>query len=356
MQTLASPILWPNHAPSYNSSTLLATYGSLDAASEYNGFVHIASEAMTIERVGFTTGSVTTSPTAEVRVETVDALTGFPSGTLWNSPTNTTNGTSGTLSSNTWNEVALTASASITAGQAFAVKVVYASGGSINTRQISRFNCATVNPYFMSNTSGSDVAAVQTTGFCIGVGSSSSAWYHIPTMYPGLANTFADNTFNNTNSAKRGMRFKIPFKARCVGIRHHLGATTGDYNAILADDTGNELSSSSTAFDGNIRANVATGTSRVRFDNPVTLSPDTWYRAVIEPSSATNCSITMATLANANLRSGWPSGVNCHYTVFATSLPYDDSNTSILPIMDIIIDQLDDGVSAGGQVARVIGG
>jgi hypothetical protein len=68
--------------------------------------------------VGFRAGTAAGSPTIEVRIETLDA-SGLPSGTLW--ATNT-NGTTGTVSSNTYVLWALTASASIAKGQMFCVR------------------------------------------------------------------------------------------------------------------------------------------------------------------------------------------------------------------------------------------
>jgi hypothetical protein len=49
-----------------------------------------------------------------------------------------------------------------------------------------------------------------------------------------------------------------------------------------------------------------------------------------------------------------PAGTTAHYTTFA-SAAWDDTNTSLLPLMELIIDQVDDGNGTGGVVG-VIGG
>ena len=96
----------------------IATRTTMDASGDYDAIVLAAREAMTISHVGFRTGAVAGSPTADVRIETV-AATGLPSGTLWATNTNIV---TGALSGSTYALHALTASASITACQMFDVK------------------------------------------------------------------------------------------------------------------------------------------------------------------------------------------------------------------------------------------
>jgi hypothetical protein len=97
-----------------------------------------------------------------------------------------------------------------------------------------------------------------------------------------------------------------------------------------------------------------TGTETVYFDNTVSLSAGTTYRIAIEPSSATNVNVSTQTLATVDYRGGTPAKLTAHYTTFATAT-WDDTNTSVLPLMDLIIDQVDDGAGTGGVIG-VIGG
>lgn len=342
-------IFWPE--PSY-SQAVGGNRDTLDAAGEYTAMAMVAPEAMTISHVGFLPGTVTGSGAADLRIETLDASTGLPSGTLWAANTNVT---TGALTSNTWFLGALTASASISAGQVFCLKIGYNAGTSFITRAIQAFEPNSSLPYRISNTGTPTISAG--TEYIIAVlGSSSSTFYNMYGIIPWNG-TSTNNTFNNTSSAKRGLRFQVPFKCRCVGIWAHGHTAIGDLNALIENDAGSEQSSSSTAFDGDLSA--ASGGSGIKtyyFDNPVTLSPATWYRAVLEPSSATNISIYTMTLPSSDYRSGTAWGSNAHYATYTSGGGWVDTATDQLPIMGIIIDQLSDDAGSGGTGGYVIGG
>lgn len=339
-------IYWPT--PIYSQGSL-SNRETIDAAGEYTAFIGCASENMTISHVGFLPGTVVGSGAAEIRIETVNAADGFPSGTLWNSPTNTTNVTTGALTSNTWGLFALTASASITVGQVYAVKILYNAGTSFITRETGAFEMGTSLPYRAFNTGTPTIAAL-TGMLAIALGSSSTTFYNVPGIFPST-NTVATNTFNNTNSAARGLKFQVPFKCRCIGIWMHGHTSVGDHNMMIQDDSGNELSSSSTTFEGDQSASSGgAGVKYYFFDNTVTLSPATNYRAVIQPNSATNTQIYTVTIPSADYRSATEWGSNSLYCTFTSGGGWVDTATDQIPLMGIIIDQLDDGVNSGSTL------
>lgn len=351
--TLPSPILWPGIlGQTSGGPTLSGTLVTVSSAGHYGAYVFCAKEDMTISHVGFRAGSAVGSPTAEVRIETLDA-TGFPSGTLWGT---NTNGTTGTVSSSTFVLQALTASASVSKGQIFCVKLAYASGTSLELQQWSStdYNFQSVLPYGVTNT-GTPTKQVMNGSFaCMALGSSSTTFYQVPGAVPAT-NTSVGGAFNNTNSAKRGLRFTPPMSCRVVGIRWYNSTSVGDFNAVIFNDAGTELSSSSTAFDGDFRSTSGNGAQSVFFDSPVTLTAGTTYRAAIEPTTATNVNVSGYTMPSTNYRSASRAGTTAHYTTFATS-SWTDTATDQLPFLDIIIDQLDDGTGSGGGVVGVIGG
>lgn len=347
LQTLNTVIPWPQLVQGFGGAPSAATRSTLSSAGHYDSIMFYAREAMTISHIGFRCGTASGSPTADVRIETVGA-TGDPSGTLW--ATNT-NAATATLVTNTWALTALTASASIAAGQLFALKIAYASGTSFITQDSSANSSPTDTPYQVINTA-SAVRSRLTNPALMALGSGSTTFYGIRGLHP--VTTFTSNTFNNTSSARRGLRFQVPFKCRAAGIRFYNGASTGDFNIAIFDDGGSELSNSSTAIDGDSSANLNTAPWDVFFDNPVTLSPGTWYRAALEPSSATNITIHTYTLPSASYRSAMPHGSNAHYTTYVAS-SWTDTATDQIPLIDILIDQLDDGASAGSG-SHMIGG
>lgn len=352
--SLPSPIAWPGLVTVMSGGPFITGAATLSSVGHYFAEVFVAKENMTISHVGVRAGTATGSPTLEVRIETLDSSM-LPSGTLW--ATNT-NGTTGTVTSNSDVLQALTASASITKGQVFCVKIALASGTSQVISWVGNIGPLPQSsnfPYTVINTGTPTKGTVAANCPTIALGSSSTTFYQVPGAIP--ANAAATATFNNTNSAKRGLRFTPPMNCRAVGLKWFNNNSAGDYNAVLYSDAGAELSSSSTAFDGDASA-VSGGGSviTVFFDNAVTLTAGTTYRVAVEPSSATNISFATITLPSANYRGASPAGTTAHYTLFATAT-WDDTNTGVIPVMDVLLDQLDDGAgSGGGGVIGVIGG
>lgn len=354
--SLPSPIAWPGNCGNVSTAPNTFTTATLSASGHYVAYVFSAKEDMTISHIGFRAGTVANSPTVEVRVETVDTTTGLPTGTLW--ATNT-NATSATVTSNSNPLTALTASASITKGQVVCIKLVWVVATSTVIIQhtvgpgISAVQSSL--PYAVLNTGTPTRTALGSAVYAIALGSSSTTFYNVTGLVPFSAIT--NSSFNNTTAAKRGLRFTVPFKCRIVGIRWYNTNATGDYNIAIYDDTTGtavEVGSSSTAFSGNHNVNSSTAVITAFFDNAVTPTVGATYRAAIEPSSATNVNISTFTLPTVNYRGASPSGTTAHYTTFVTG-GWTDTATDQVPLMDILIDQLDDGASTGGVVG-VIGG
>lgn len=348
--TLPSPIYWPGNAGALAGGPSLVTVATLDASGEYAAYVQVAREDMVISHVGFRAGTATNSPTVEVRIETLDS-SGVPSGTLWDT---NTNGTSGVITTNSNPLVALTASASISKGQAFAVKILWGgvATSSIIVQSINQNTpfLATV-PYSVVNTTGSAVKSASGTG-TIALGSSSSAFYYVPGHFP-ISGITISGTFNNTNGARRGLKFTPPMAARAVGFRWAGSSAVGDFDAVLYDVSDNVLST--TSFDGDVTGASNNGTAIIFFDTQVDLTAGDTYRIAIVPSSATNANLGLITLPSADYFTASPAGATAVYSTYASG-SWTDSTTQ-LPLMDVILDQLDDGAgTGGGGVIGVIGG
>lgn len=107
----------PNGITSISGSSSL-----IDAADEKFAMVCRVPKTGTISAVSFLTGTVTTGATVDVRLETVDATTGHPTGTLVGTNTNASL-TIVDTDDNKWFEVNLTAGASVTEGDVVAVVI-----------------------------------------------------------------------------------------------------------------------------------------------------------------------------------------------------------------------------------------
>jgi hypothetical protein len=348
--TLPSPIVWPGILGAVSNGPSAGSANSQTAAGHYAAYAFVAREDMVVSHVAFRCNAASGSPTIDVRIETLDPATGLPNG-LWATNTNL----SGVSVASTTNYIStLTAAATITKGQTFCVKFAYVSGTSFGLGVVSGVVSPTTSalPYQILNT-GSPAKAILAVQPVIGFGSSSTAFYQVPGVIP--ITVYAAGAFNNTSSAKRGILFTPPMDCRIIGVRWFNGGATGDYNAVVltGDASGTELSSSSTAFEGNNNSENFTSAMTVYFDNPVTADAGTAYRVVIEPSSATNVNVSTYTLPSADYFSATPAKSTAVYTAYAGS--WTDSTTQ-LPLMDIIIDQVDDGTgTGGGGVVGVIG-
>jgi hypothetical protein len=338
LQTLRQPLIWPWNGGPSGGIVNEANGVTLNAAGEYSAWVFRATEAMTISHVGWRPGAVAGSPTADVRIETVDAATGLPSGTLWAANTNIVTGALTTA----FQVEALTASASIAAGDYFAVKIAYNSGTSLTVLGVTNHTLRGGQlPYRISNTGAPTIGAMIWSSLALG--SSATAWYKLQNCFP-----FTDiltSSFNNTNSAARGVRFQVPFKCRCVGMIRPVGTTLGDYNIAILDDSGSELGSTSTAFDGNI-VDTNGGAPHAWFDTPIELAAGTWYRAVIEPSTVTNTTWAYMISAGSDYEETYPAA-NWERCERVSGVWTDTPDN--LPLIDLMFDQIDDGASAGGS-------
>lgn len=341
---LVAPAPWPGAYNRLGGVPAPTTDSTLDAAGEYIAWVYRAHKDMTISHVGWRTGTVAGSPTADTRIETVTAATGVPSGTLWAANTNIV---SGTLVSDTFTLHALTAAASILRGQDFAVKFLYNSGTSFIVQRLSNIITNEYGlPYKVTNTGGSAVKSGTTGMPLLAFGSSATDFYSLIGAAPIVAAT--NTAFNNTNGARRGARFKIPFAARLAGVKMVFDTSVGDFNIIVFDDAGTELSSSSTLVEGDIKNISASGLCILFFDNPVILSPDTWYRVAVEPASATNVNFYDLTCPSADYLKAMPGGANFNLTTYASSA-WDDTLTTRSPMMELLFDQYDNGRSPRAQ-------
>jgi hypothetical protein len=168
--------------------------------------------------------------------------------------------------------------------------------------------------------------------------------------------TIAATSFSNSVAgAARGNRFKVPFPCRVVGMRIATNTATGGSALSLTDDAGAELSSSSTTYDADQSLNTA-GQTSLFFDSPVTLATGTWYRMVITPDSATNTTYNLCTLPSAAYFTALGYGTDIMYATFTTAGGWVDTATTQFVPMDLLIDQIDNGVGAGSAAAKVIGG
>lgn len=332
-------IQWPGVAAYYLNNWGFGARTSLDAAGEYHAFVIPALEDMEISHAYFQPHAVSGSPTADIRIETVDPDTGLPTGTLWDTGTNVVTGTLTTTGA----VHALGATASISRGEWFALKIAYNSGTSFSTQELIgqvRRDWA----YSAINTGTPTKGAF--VNHCVGLGSSSSNFYRLPSqLWPVTGQSTGNIT--NGNGARWGLRFKLPFKATVHAL---ISTVSNDHDFQIYDDAGNAISGASGTVDTSQQ-----NSNHMLLDTPTDLDADTWYRAVVV-AGAGNFFIRNWTAPSADLLSGFPGGLNAHRTDYTTSGGWTTTDTQV-PALDLIISRLEDGAgSGGGTRQKVYGG
>jgi hypothetical protein len=327
--------------------------GTTISAGTYIAYVFQARETMNISHVGLLVGTVTASGGLTVSINGVDA-SGIPEVAALNGGTATMN--TGALTSNTFVLHALGASTgTIAAGTPICVKLAHQTGTSVVTRNWTGAAAITTSGTALPYQVVTDVQGV-TSYRMVCFGSDATTFYNVPAFMPASSITMTSNAFNNTNAARKGVIFQLPFNARCAGLRVYTGASTGAFNVGIYDNAGAEVSTSSTAVDIDQIVEGDGFVADVYFDTKVELTRGTSYRAVIEPTSATNCNMYTAPVASTIYRAAWPGGTNWFLTTYVTDTWTDTATTSI-PFIDLILDQVDDGTGTGSvSSAKVIGG
>jgi hypothetical protein len=333
MVTIPQPISYPE---GLELSALLGVNGgtTIDAAGEYFAWIWQAREAMTISHIAMSIGTVSASGAADLRVETV-GTDGFPSGTLWAANTNVA---TGALSQSAWNgPFALTASASIAAKDFVAIKMVYSSGTSFQSRNFNNNTHVPGSLAYRATNTGTPALA-SPVGAPLAVGNSSTTFYNLGWTLP-FSNTVHTDFNSGSATFRRGLRFRIPFRARVAGGAF-VTQQVGDFDLDLYSDAGSLLASVSVEGD-----RYATALGSVLFDTPYTIAANTWYRLTVEPTSVTNQEVNTLLMPSADYATACPWGVNGHETSWNGSA-WDDTNTDEMPMMQILIDQIDDGARA----------
>jgi len=351
IKTLKTGLVIPEAPLIMNSNPNRSTTQMLiDAAGEKAGWVLRAPKTGNIRKVGFGLYTVTTGATVDVRIETVDTSTGFPTGTLWGTNTNASQVILDTDDFK-WFTTQLTGDAAVTRNDLIAVVIVnpQTSYGTM------------IIPIFSDEESQFPYSVWYQTswgkynGPIMALEYSDGSYEGIPGIWPMKAASTV--TFNSGSATKlRGLRFKLPFPARITGVEFHTLAVAGaDFTVQLYGSDGSTLLGS-VAQDGDLNRNGSSAfPSRLLFDSPVEVAKDVYYRIVIKPTTGTNVTIYDYDVETAAIMDAAPGGQNFHYTSANTATPAGESDwTNTLtkrPFLNIIIDGLPDG--SGGSCESV---
>ena len=337
------PILFPYH---YNITNDVSNSKILDATTDRVAVVFAIPKTGNLVSIMFSTRTVTTSQSIDMRLETVDATNGNPSGTLYHA-----NATASVASptSNTVYEPAFTAFA-VTAGDMVAAVIQFTStAGNLQIHAHNQFFNSVRIPYGVYNLTGS-YAKDTSVAMNILLKYDDGLYYEVGVLPPlanlGSAVTVAYNSGSTTN--ERGIKFQVPAPVRVCGAwLNAYGATGGTYDVVLYDSDGSTVVTS-VSFDGDIQAGSnGAGYIYVRFNTTKVLTINTYYRLTLKPTNTTNVTLTEYTFSSTAHMDAVSGGSNFHRTV-KTSGSWVDT-TTVRSWIGLVVDQFDNGAGGGGS-------
>ena len=375
LASIGGNIAWP--ATLINNINLAGNYAvglsavTFDSDTDRIAYVGISPIADTLSKIYWRAGTVTSPAVADVRVETWGA-DGKPSGTLFGTNSNVTITPSG---SNTWQTCTLTTAPTFAIGSKFAINVVRSSGTFDGTHLFNMQRMA-------ANTAGSGnfPLCIQDTGagtwanlagnLCMILEFTTGSVIYIPGLSPVDVGS-SHGAFNNTSNPNEvALQFRVPFKCRAVGIQWGASNIVAGANFTCSLwDTGTTDAGAlaQIGVDGDAIASTTQESPATCFfaTTQPTLSPGTTYYAGVRPDTANNIDVL-------EMRS--PSGITNSMRGFA--IPTDGfcqkatrlwdngapntagawttagANANILPLISVLVDQLDNGAGGGGLLTH----
>lgn len=331
-------------SPGFSTTQMNMTANNHKAAP----YIFRATETCNIRYVGFATRTVTTGGPVTARLETVDAATGMPTGTLVAASTEVAV-TINSADDNVYFEATLTADAAVTAGSMYALVLVNdpTTPGSM---QISAFaDDQAHHPYsaFHNGTSWAMVANMA----CVGsLRKDTGAVMFVPGLYPYSGTS--TRTFNSsTNPNHAALRQRRPYPVQCAGFWAWWDLD-GDCQVLLVNEAWDGTDGNALAhltIDKDIESVTSGGVHLHYWATPVQLAKNTWYRLVFKPTTTTSLALYEMLTLNATVMGAMAYGTESHLST--ANNPNDDTDwtntTSQRPFAGLLLNGFDDGVGGG---------
>lgn len=261
----------------------------LDAPGEKLALVFQANKVGTITKIGFIVNTVTAAGDFDVRLETVDATNGNPTGTLATTNANA----SVNISAAGYVEVTLTVGHVVAKGATLAAVVTSTNTGNIAIRAIDSFRPMGL-PYINHFTT-SWSKANRIPSYAIGY--SDGSYPHLTRLLPAL--TANELNYNTTSSPDEvGNYFTAPFKMRVCGV--WVSHLRQDCEAVLYDSTNTVIATAT--LDKDVNINNSEAYVYLYFTDSVVLDKSSSYRLVAKPTTTTSVGIQIYDFPNANVK------------------------------------------------------
>jgi hypothetical protein len=324
-------------------TSVASTGNVIDAADEKLGIVNKTIRTGTITQVILGFGTVTTGATVDVRVETVDAATGHPTGSLVNADSNASLVVAN-ADDNSKKTVTLTTPASVTEGDTIAIIMANpgASFGSMNLIATSE-RAAMCFPYGVFYT-GSWADAVRNLSIVAVYDDGSRQNFG-----GNVATNVATLTFNTGSTPDEiGLVFTLTVPIVGCGFWFDANSSfTGNFDLVLYDSADTVVKSVS--FDADQRGGTSSAYMRTQTAD-FSLAAAT-YRVVAKPTSGTNISVLESTYAANSDLDVLDLGIGCYKTHRTDAGAWTDTNTRRINL-GILVKGVDDGTGSSGVYTR----
>lgn len=345
-----TPFIFPYHLNMIrdNSNAIL-----LDAAADRAALVFSIPKTGNITAVGWSTATVTTSQSLDIRIENISVTTGHPDDTLYHANATVAQAS---VASNTYYEPTFASAVPVTAENLVAVVIRYTStAGNLNIRTNNQQFNGMMFPYGDANLAGS-YAKDASKGISIILKYDDGLYYEVGVL-PPISNNGTINVSYNVDTVtfdEYGIKFQVPFPCRVSGV--WLGGSyisAGGLADIVLYASDGSTTLESISLDGDILAGTSTGGYiYTKFATPQTLVKNTYYRLTLKPTNTTNSVLMEFTFNSSAILDAISGGSNVHETKRLNLGGWTDT-TNIRPWMGLIIDQLDNGAGgAGGMIVH----
>lgn len=330
MAMLTTPKFMYPHPTSYSAGTAPSIQNStLDATGEYIASVLNPPKNGTITKIHIRMGTVTTPGDLDVRLETVDATTGMPTGTLAGTNTNIVIAISAATA---WYTATLTAGLVVTSQDRLAIVCRWVSGSYIVMS--FRQNIASGFPYRVLNT-GTPTKASTTENLITGIEYNDGTFSYSPNVPQAILVSSTMNT--GTTPDEIGNLFTVPVGMRVCGFYGYTSFAQ-DLDVVLYQGS-TALVTYTLERDEMVTTNVTVE----RLFTPVTLAANTSYRLVWKATSGSSTTIYSWQAPTAAAREGQPGALDWQKTSRADAGSWSETNTDY-----VILSLLVDGIDAGG--------
>lgn len=363
MVTLPTPLLIQH--PVFSGGW---TDTGITAAGYYVAAVFPAPKTGTIDKIHFLAGSKTSDGDGLLcSIEGVDATTGYPNGTPYgggSSKAIASPNTPASVTASAWNTSPAGLASAVTKGDLVAAVLRSPPGvtynGNIqlgisgNNIVSGTYYAAAHRPYWATSVASASKSNAKPLAMAIQYDDGTCPY--IPGLLATTGGSGIAVSFNNgSNPDERGIKYQRPYKHRLLAMGFAINTNSiGDLTAKLySASTGN--ADFTLSIDKDQGPGSSTSTYQwFYFPSPPTLNANADYWVTLVPADATSVTLarnnvptgTLAALLNAYAGTSNWTGVSRLRTSDTDAGTWTES-TATIPVVGLMIDQIDDGTGSG---------